>query len=179
MRSIDLSTPSIPSLSQKNLSPLDYNAKGLQRSSTKTGGSALHLQRGGKEGEGRGIPLIRASMIISSRIYISFFSSFPRSKPPSTAPPPLVATRISFEKRRKEKRGRKEGRKKGRMDNEGVNRAWKDSRREGEGGGEFLGRLQLCRRGCLRNRGGNWPVFVRVSSLPLVFFSPSFVKLRK
>lgn len=94
-------------------------------------------------------------MIISSRIYISFFSSFPRSKPPSTAPPPLVATRISFEKRRKEKRGRKEGRKKGGMDNEGVNRAWKDSRREGEGGGEFLGRLQLCRRGCLRNRGGN------------------------
>lgn len=71
-------------------------------------------------------------MIISSRIYISFFSSFPRSKPPSTALPPLVATRISFEERRKEKRGRKEGRKKGGMDNEGVNRAWKDSRREGE-----------------------------------------------
>lgn len=94
-------------------------------------------------------------MIISSRIYISFFSSFPRSKPPSTAPPPLVATRISFEERRKEKRGRKEGRKKGGMDNEGVNRAWKDSRREGEEGGEFLGRLELCRRGCLRNRGGN------------------------
>lgn len=155
MRSIDLSTPSIPSLSQKNLSPLDYNAKGLQRSSTKTGGPLCIYKEGGKKGEGRGIPLIRASMIISSRIYISFFSSFPRSKPPSTAPPPLVATRISFEKRRKEKRGRKEGRKKGGMDNEGVNRAWKDSRREGEGGGEFLGRLQLCRRGCLRNRGGN------------------------
>ena len=112
MRSIDLSIPSIPSLSQKNLSPLDYNAKGLQRSSTKTGGSALHLQRGGKEGEGRGIPLIRASMIISSRIYISFFSSFPRSKPPSTAPPLLWLQRASRLRKERKKRGggRKEGR---------------------------------------------------------------------
>lgn len=85
--------------------------------------------------------------------FLFFFPSI--EAPLNRPPPPLVATRISFEERKKEKRGRKEGRKKGGMDNEGVNRAWKDSRREGEGGGEFLGRLQLCRRGCLRNRGGN------------------------
>lgn len=96
-------------------------------------------------------------MIISSRIYISFFSSFPRSKPPSTASPLLWLQRASRLRKEGKKRGggRKEGRKKGGMDNEGVNRAWKDSRREGEGGGEFLGHLELCRRGCLRNRGGN------------------------
>lgn len=111
MRSIDLSTPSIPSLSQKNLSSLPPRLKRerFTKIEHENRGSALHLQRGGKEGEGRGIPLIRASMIISSRIYISFFSSFPRSKPPSTLLWLQRASRLRKE-RKKRGGGRKEGR---------------------------------------------------------------------
>lgn len=113
MRSIDLSIPSIPSLSQKNLSPLDYNAKGLQRSSTKTGGPLCIYKEGVRRGRG-GVrypfnPSLDDNFVANIYFFLFFFPSI---EAPLNRSPLLWLQRASRLRKEGKKRGggRKEGR---------------------------------------------------------------------